>query len=277
MSADPNKKTGRSFQCRDVLWETFEQMARELECSVDYLINEAMKQYARQRSYGGTRTPHPGVVVRGTDSQAQSSGSDKAGQAMASGAPLPLPPPGRSTSGVAPMRLPPPPGRGIPIPAPPPRGALPLPPPPTRAAVAGSTPAPVTRATHATVPGSVRSVPPPLPRSGTPIPAAPSSNGFPGQAAQTSPLILVYQGERHAVTKDRFVIGRGKQSSDLTLKDPNVSRQHAMVEFQNGIYFMVDMGSTNGVEHNGQRIARKQIAEGDVFRICDHDILFTYR
>src|ERR1700753_230152 len=59
MSADPNKKSARTFQCRDVLWETFEQMARELECSVDYLVNEAMKQYARQRSYGTSRTPHP--------------------------------------------------------------------------------------------------------------------------------------------------------------------------------------------------------------------------
>src|SRR5215831_14707862 len=59
MSSDPNKKSARTFQCRDVLWETFEQMARELECSVDYLINEAMKQYARQRSYG-SRTPFPG-------------------------------------------------------------------------------------------------------------------------------------------------------------------------------------------------------------------------
>jgi hypothetical protein len=49
MSADPNKKSARTFQCRDVLWETFEQMARELECSIDYLINESMKQYARQR------------------------------------------------------------------------------------------------------------------------------------------------------------------------------------------------------------------------------------
>lgn len=90
-------------------------------------------------------------------------------------------------------------------------------------------------------------------------------------------LALVYNGEKVSVSKDRFVIGRGKQSSDLTLKDPNVSRQHAMVEFQNGLYFMVDMGSTNGIEFNGQRIARKQINEGDVFRICDHDILFTYR
>jgi neural Wiskott-Aldrich syndrome protein len=77
--------------------------------------------------------------------------------------------------------------------------------------------------------------------------------------------------------KDRFVIGRGKQSSDLTIKDPNVSRQHAMVEFLNGQYYMVDMGSTNGVEFNGQRITRRSISEGDVYRICDHEVRFTYK
>ena len=104
-----------------------------------------------------------------------------------------------------------------------------------------------------------------------------SQNGGYQPAQQNAQLNVVYQGEKVPITKDRFVIGRGKQSSDLTLKDPNVSRQHAMIEFQNGVYFMVDMGSTNGVEFNGQRIARKQIAEGDTFRICDHDLRFTYR
>lgn len=117
---------------------------------------------------------------------------------------------------------------------------------------------------------------PPLPPSASSVPARPGANGFAAPAAQGSALTLVYNGERHPITKDRFVIGRGKQSSDLTLRDPNVSRQHAVVEFQNGVYFMVDMGSTNGVAYNGQRIARKPIDEGDVFRICDHDIQFTY-
>jgi len=108
--------------------------------------------------------------------------------------------------------------------------------------------------------------------------AAPTdANGLPAPGAQGFTLTLVYQGERYPISKDRFVIGRGKQSSDLTLKDPNVSRQHALVEFQNGVYFMVDMGSTNGIAYNGQRIARKPIAEGDVFRICDHDLSFTFR
>ena len=102
--------------------------------------------------------------------------------------------------------------------------------------------------------------------------------GMQPQAGPAGPtLSAFYGGQKFVVNKDRFIIGRGKQSSDLTIKDPNVSRQHAMVEFLNGQYYMVDMGSTNGVEYNGQRIARKAITEGDLFRICDHEVRFSYR
>jgi pSer/pThr/pTyr-binding forkhead associated (FHA) protein len=100
------------------------------------------------------------------------------------------------------------------------------------------------------------------------VPAAPG-----GTAGKK--LVLYYRGERAEVNKDRFIIGRGKQSSDLTIKDPNVSRQHAMVECLNGQYFMVDMGSTNGVEYDGQRLQRKPIVHGDVFTICDHELRFV--
>jgi len=276
MSADPNKKSARTFQCRDVLWETFEQMARELECSVDYLVNEAMKQYARQRSYGGSRTPYP--AAPGTDSQA-----GRAPAPAPAEIPAPLPSSGRPVGGGAlppPGRLPAPPGRPAhhpTAPGPAPRSALPLPPPPGRPSAAAmpapAPPPPPQRSAPPPAMPATRSVPPPLPRSGH----ARATGAGPSNGSHGASLSLVYNGERHPITKDRFVIGRGKQSSDLTLKDPNVSRQHAMVEFQNGVYFMVDMGSTNGVAINGQRIARKQIAEGDVFRICDHDLQFTYR
>jgi neural Wiskott-Aldrich syndrome protein len=122
--------------------------------------------------------------------------------------------------------------------------------------------------------------PPPLPRqqqqqhmpSAPVAPPVPAAGAFPGNQ-----LSIWYQNQPTVVNKDRFIIGRGKQSSDLTIKDPNVSRQHAMVEFVNGQYYMVDMGSTNGIEYNGQRIARKAVQEGDIFRICDHELRFTYR
>jgi pSer/pThr/pTyr-binding forkhead associated (FHA) protein len=108
---------------------------------------------------------------------------------------------------------------------------------------------------------------PPPPVVATQPPAASSAGGT---------LSIQYLGETFQVTKDRFIIGRGKQSSDLTIKDPNVSRQHAMIEFLNGQYYIVDMGSTNGVEYNGQRVQRKVINEGDSFRVCDHELRFSF-
>lgn len=88
---------------------------------------------------------------------------------------------------------------------------------------------------------------------------------------------MIYRGQRHPVNKPSFVIGRGKQRVDLTIHDPNVSRQHAMIEVQEGRYYLVDLGSTNGTEVNGQRVQRREIAEGDVIKICDHEARFTYR
>jgi hypothetical protein len=234
MSQDPNKKIARNFQCREALWTKFEQMAKELECSVDYLINDAMKQYARQRGYGG---------------------------AAVAGSPSMPPPPTGQQAHVAP----PPPVTAAPaVAAPPARHMTPPPaPPPKRAGAAPPPPPPPI--------GGARRGPPPL---------APSRSMPPARTGSAHPaglnLTIQYQGESFPVTKDRFIIGRGKQTSDLTIKDPNVSRQHAMIEFSGGQYYIVDMGSTNGVEFNGQRVARKVINEGDSFKVCDHELRFSY-
>src|SRR5882672_548206 len=238
--SDANKKTARSFQCRDALWEKFEQMARELECSIDYLINDSMKQYLRQRGYGTAASMSIAPGPPGA------------------GAPPPLPAP----PGVPPL----PGGRASVGPPPPPGGrgggaGFPPPPPPPPTAAQG---------------GARRGPPPPPPARNTsraPPPPPPTTNtgrGAPpplGNAGRPSQLYIYYMGERFQVTKERFIIGRGKQSSDLTIKDPNVSRQHAMVEFLNGQYYIVDMGSTNGVEYNGQRVQRRVINDGDTFRV----------
>jgi hypothetical protein len=195
MSADPNKKSGRTFQCRDVLWETFEQMARELECSVDYLINEAMKQYARQRSYGGaSRTPFPG---RG-ESVPQQTGAPSPPAHLPSGTATPLvpPPPAIRPASLGPpvaQRMQPPPmmraaGPGGGLPAPPPsrsahRGPA-LPPPrgysspnpmPAMPPVPGRPP-----------PGGSRSIPPPIPRSPQPAIGAPPPTDPPAHSRKAA-------------------------------------------------------------------------------------------
>jgi len=259
MNSDPNKKTPRNFQCRDSLWQKFEQMARELECSVDYLINDAMKQYARQRGYSGAgvTTGAGSIAAPPAMPPAVAPPPPQTGaRPMAAAPPPPPPAPIRNSSG-GPPPLPPPgamPPQRRPLPPPGAPGARSVPPPP---------PPPM---------GGMRSTtggPPPMPRSIPPPPAA--------AAHYSGTLSIHYQGERFPVNKDRFIIGRGKQSSDLTIKDPNVSRQHAMIEFLNGQYYIVDMGSTNGVEYNGQRVQRKVINEGDSFKVCDHELRFSYR
>jgi hypothetical protein len=87
-------------------------------------------------------------------------------------------------------------------------------------------------------------------------------------------LSIVVEGMLYEVNKDRFVVGRGGRSSDLAIDDPGVSRQHALIEHAGGCYYLVDMGSTNGIEYQGRRVARRQIAHGDQFRICDHELTF---
>ncbi len=109
-----------------------------------------------------------------------------------------------------------------------------------------------------------------------PPPAAPKPPSA-APAASQGTLTITYQGEVFQVNKDRFIIGRGKQTSDLTIKDPNVSRQHAMIEFLSGQYYIVDMGSTNGVEYKGQRVQRKVISDGDTFKVCDHELRFSFQ
>ena len=62
-------------------------------------------------------------------------------------------------------------------------------------------------------------------------------------------------------TSGRVVIGRSKDC-DIQLADPNVSRRHAEVRQEGAAYWLVDLGSTNGIEVNGQRVeageARRQ-------------------
>jgi len=90
-------------------------------------------------------------------------------------------------------------------------------------------------------------------------------------------LYIIFNGQKIPVQKDEFVIGRGSKSADLAIKDGNISRRHAAVVFHNGAHYLKDLGSTNGVEFQGRRFDSKRIEEGDVFRICDYELRFSYQ
>jgi Ca-activated chloride channel family protein len=74
-------------------------------------------------------------------------------------------------------------------------------------------------------------------------------------------------GKRFPLTKGRTVIGR-TPSADVVLDDANVSRQHLMINGQNGRFLAVDMGSTNTSRLNGSPISRPSpLTPGDVLHV----------
>lgn len=60
---------------------------------------------------------------------------------------------------------------------------------------------------------------------------------------------------------DPIIIGRTK--GEIKLPDQGVSSQHAKLTCQDDVYFLMDMGSTNGTLVNGQDIDREQLNDGD--------------
>ena len=96
-------------------------------------------------------------------------------------------------------------------------------------------------------------------------------------SAGPPPLYLVFDNQKYRIDKDQFIIGRGAKSSDLPIKDGNISRKHAAVIRRNGTYFIKDLGSTNGIDFKGMRIDNKRIDEGDTFHLCDYELKFTYK
>jgi pSer/pThr/pTyr-binding forkhead associated (FHA) protein len=242
-------------------------MANDFDCSIDYLVNEAMRYYARSKNY---QSPGGG--------QGQMTGGQ--------------PSPGtNNSSGAQPNNFPAPP----PSTKPPSIRSQPAtqqpPPQPAMGGGAGATgagnnsvrrPAPPTPGYAAR--GNAGSAPPSGARGDlqqhAPAPAtqSPPGGGFPPQMGAAGPtLFLLYNGQRYPVTKDQFIIGRGSKTSDLAIKDGNISRKHAAVIRRNGTFYIKDLGSTNGIDYKGMRIDNKRIDEGDIFHICDYELRFTYR
>jgi hypothetical protein len=93
-----------------------------------------------------------------------------------------------------------------------------------------------------------------------------------GMESETA--VLEWNGRRHAIAKERVVLGRSRDC-DVQLADPNVSRRHAEVVREGATYWIVDLDSTNGVEVNGKRVRRSKLGDGDTVTLGSTDVTFT--
>jgi len=237
----PGRKSLRQFQCNDTLWVTFRRMAEDQEKEVDDMIADAMEAYAQLSGY------QTGINALESESQL-------------------TPPPSSAQHRQRPLpaaAAPPPP-----LPPPPPA------PPPPRSRFGQRMPQP----------GGVSmfdapTTPPPHPHGGAQMMGLGHGAGLDGTPAVQPqiPVYLVFDNQKYRIDKEQFIIGRGTKSSDLPIKDGNISRKHAAVIRRNGTYFIKDLGSTNGIDFKGMRIDNKRIEEGDIFHLCDYELRFTFK
>jgi hypothetical protein len=90
-----------------------------------------------------------------------------------------------------------------------------------------------------------------------------------GRASETAinraPLVLEVNGTRHPLQPPGLVIGRGSDA-DLRINDPGISRRHAQIRVNAAgpqlQIDIVDLGSTNGIVVNGQRVRQAVLREG---------------
>jgi hypothetical protein len=74
--------------------------------------------------------------------------------------------------------------------------------------------------------------------------------------------LLMRDGKTFVVDQPRAVIGRSRRC-DLVIEDPNVSRRHAELQLRSPDWYVVDLGSTNGVAVNGRKVSSARLAPGD--------------
>jgi hypothetical protein len=102
--------------------------------------------------------------------------------------------------------------------------------------------------------------------------AAPRMEPAPSQEQQRRAL-LVGDGRRTVLSGSKVVLGRSREC-DIVVSDPNVSRRHAELRRDNGRWSIVDLGSTNGIKVNGQRVSDATLREGDRVTLGVTDLTF---
>jgi hypothetical protein len=87
-------------------------------------------------------------------------------------------------------------------------------------------------------------------------------------------VTLSWNGDSLQVKQPRIVIGRSRDC-DVQLADSNVSRRHAELRQEGASYWIVDLGSTNGIEVNGKRVKRAKLRSGDTITLGSTDVTFA--
>lgn len=90
-------------------------------------------------------------------------------------------------------------------------------------------------------------------------------------------LYLVGEGgEIDKISKDRFLVGRGKHC-DRVIDSAKVSREHAVIVREADGWYIQDLGSANGTWFQRARIDRRRIEDGDEYFVSSEKLRCVLR
>ena len=83
-----------------------------------------------------------------------------------------------------------------------------------------------------------------------------------------------FAGRVVALPSQMVTVGRAPDN-DVVVGDPATSGRHGRIEVRAGVFWISDLGSTNGTMVNGEPVIEKQLSDGDVIAIGQNTIRFT--
>jgi hypothetical protein len=85
------------------------------------------------------------------------------------------------------------------------------------------------------------------------------------------------KGEYPATPRGAFYIGR-INGNDMIMPDYAISKRHAIIDIEDGAYYIRDTGSTNGTKINGMRLGKKRsmLRDKDVIGFARYEFTFLY-
>jgi hypothetical protein len=90
---------------------------------------------------------------------------------------------------------------------------------------------------------------------------------LPDEAVASCTLTNPDTGETYHITGEHVFIGRGRSEGSVVLRDPNASRRHAELVWDQGGWFIHDLGSTNGTLVNDADVDSCVLRDGDIITL----------
>lgn len=108
-------------------------------------------------------------------------------------------------------------------------------------------------------------------------PAKSLGSTLPASESLKHAIYPLVKGEYPATPQGAFYIGR-INGNDMIMPDYAISKRHAIIDIEDGLYYIRDAGSTNGTKVNGERLGKKrtQLHDKDVIGFARYEFTFLY-